>query len=336
MSIKQLAQQLGLSKSTVSRALNGYADVSPTTRAKVLQKANEIGYRPNATAKRLASGRSGHVGIILPASSHIFISPAFSKVLAGASSVLAKHDYQLVTTTVAPFQNEMKVYESFINSGLVDGLFVVRTRINDNRIRLLDERKFPYICHGYLEGFTNEQFVDVDNEKAFYDMTNRQISLGHRHIAFLDGPSEYTLSQARYRGYKKAMAESNLPIHPNWVLNGELSEEQAIKLAKEVLSLAQRPTSILCADDNMALGTIAACSKLGFSPGKDISVCGYGNYELSRYSKPSITSMKYETEKVGEEMAKLILNKLEKTTYSINNWYKATIVPRHSDGIYKA
>ncbi len=104
MSIKKLAEHLGISKSTVSRALNGYSDVNADTREKVLRAAQEIGYKANPTAKRLASGKSRNVGIILPASSRMFVSPAFSKVLAGAAAFLAKHEYQLIVTTISEWQ----------------------------------------------------------------------------------------------------------------------------------------------------------------------------------------------------------------------------------------
>ncbi len=331
MSIKKLAESLGLSKSTVSRALNGYSDVNPETRKKVFDTAKAMGYKPNATAKRLASGKSRNVGIVLPSNSRMFVSPAFSKVLAGVSTFLAKHDYQLMVTTIADFQDEKKVYQDFINSGMIDGLFVVRTRINDERITMLKERKFPFICHGFDEGFEPDSFVDVDNAEVFYRLTKRQIQHGHTQIAFLDGPSELTLSVSRFRGYHRAMEEAGLEVDPRWVRNGELSEDDAIRLAKEVLSLAKRPTAILCADDNMAIGTIAACEELGFLPGQNISISGYGDYEQGRYSKPSVTTVSYDTFDVGEEMAKLMLNKLEKKTYVIKNWYTGTIVPRKSD-----
>lgn len=333
MSIKKLAEYLGLSKSTVSRALNGYQDVNPETRKKVLAAAQEIGYRPNPTAKRLASGKSRNVGIILPSNSRMFVSPAFSKVLAGASAYLAKHEYQLIVTTLSEWQDESKVYADFIESGLIDGLFIVRTRSNDKRISMLKERNFPYICHGFDDGFEADCFVDVDNENAFYKMTKRQIELGHQRIAFLDAPIELTLSKSRKRGYQKAMQEAGLEFDARLLLNGDLNEEDAIKMAKEVLSLAQRPTAILCADDTMALGTIAACEELGYQPGKDIAIAGYGDYELSRYSKPSITTLRYDTHGVGEEMAKLMLNKLEKKGFVTRNWYDAEIVPRQSDAL---
>ncbi len=102
-------------------------------------------------------------------------------------------------------------------------------------------------------------------------------------------------------------------------------------MTKEIMSLAKRPTSILCADDTMALGTIAACEELGYKPGVDIAIAGYGDYEHSRYSKPSITSLRYDTLGVGEEMAKLMLNKLEKKNFPTQSWYQAEIVARQSD-----
>lgn len=331
MSIKKLAEHLGLSKSTVSRALNGYQDVNPETRQRVLQAAQEIGYRPNPTARRLASGKSRNVGIILPANSHLFVSPAFSKVLAGASAILAKYDYQLIVTTLTEWQDETRVYADFIGSGLIDGLFIVRTRTDDPRINMLRTQQFPYVCLGYDEGFDPDCFVDVDNENAFYQMTKRQIEFGHRRIAFLDAPAELTLSKFRKRGYQKAIEEAGLVLDEQLLLNGELDENAATKMAKEVLSLAKRPTAILCADDTMALGTIAACEELGYQPGHDIAIAGYGNYEYSRYSKPSITTLHYDTHAVGEEMAKLILNKLERKGFSICHWFQAEIIARQSD-----
>jgi LacI family transcriptional regulator len=335
MSIKKLAEHLGLSKSTVSRALNGYNDVNANTRKKVLAAAQELGYRANPTAKRLASGRSRNVGIILPAASRMFVSPAFSKVLAGAAALLSKYDYQLIVTTISESQDEQQVYSQLTSGGLVDGLFIVRTRSDDARIKMLTDQNFPFVCHGFIEGFDSESFVDVDNQQAFYELTKRQINLGHTRIAFLDAPIELTLSQARQQGYLKAMREANLEVNDKWLLNGELNEDAAMAMTKEVMSLAKRPTSILCADDTMALGTIAACEELGYQPGIDVAIAGYGDYEHSRYSKPSITSLSYDTLAVGEEMAKLMLNKLENMQFDTRNWYVATIVPRQSDSQVK-
>jgi len=331
MSIKKLAEYLGLSKSTVSRALNGYSDVNPNTRDKVLRAAQEIGYRANPTAKRLASGKSRNVGIILPANSRMFVSPAFSKVLAGASTFLSKYEYQLIVTTISDWQEEEQVYFDSITSGLVDGLFIVRTRHDDQRISLLKKHQFPYVCHGFSPGFSDDSFVDVDNKQAFYELTKRQIELGHSQIAFLDAPIELTLSLARKQGYLQAMHEAHLTIDERWLLNGDLNEGDAMKMTKEIMSLAKRPTSILCADDTMALGTIAACEELGYQPGVDVAIAGYGDYEHSRYTKPSITTLKYDAYAVGGEMAKLMLNKLENMQFDIQNWYLAEIVARQSD-----
>lgn len=335
MSIKKLALHLGLSKSTVSRALNGYSDVNEQTRNKVLKAAEEIGYKANPTAKRLASGKSRHVGIILPANSRMFVSSAFSKVLASVSEFLAKHDYKLIVTTISEWQDEQQVYIDFITSGLVDGVFVVRTRHNDPRISMLKKLQFPYVCFGFDQGFSNDSFVDVDNAQAFYHLTQRQIKSGHSRIAFLDAPMELTLSQARQQGYLQAMYEAHLSVDPSWLINGDLNEESAMIMTNKILSLAEPPTCILCADDTMALGTIAACEALGYRPGVDIGIAGYGDYEHSRYTKPSITTLKYDTHCVGQEMVKLMLNKLENASFIIQNWHQAEIVARQSDNNIK-
>ena len=331
MSIKKLAAHLGLSKSTVSRALNGYTDVNEQTREKVLKAAQDIGYKANPTAKRLASGKSRNIGIILPAHSRMFVSSAFSKVLASAAEFLAKHDYQLIVTTIFDWQDEQQVYFDFITSGLVDGVFIVRTRHDDPRILMLRKHHFPYVCFGFGDDFTADSFVDVDNIQAFYDLTKRQIKNGHSRIAFLDAPFELTFSQARKQGYLKAMQEANLTLDPRWLLSGELNEREAMEMTKEIMSLDQRPTCILCADDTMALGAIAACEALGYQVGIDVAIAGYGDYEHSRYTKPSITTVKYDTSAVGEGMSKLILNKVENKQFEVSNWHRATIVSRQSD-----
>jgi LacI family transcriptional regulator len=331
MSIKQLAAHLGLSKSTVSRALNGYADVNEQTRDKVLKAAQEIGYKANPTAKRLASGKSRNIGIILPAHSRMFVSSAFSKVLASAAEFLAKHDYQLIVTTIFEWQDEHQVYFDFITSGLVDGVFVVRTRRQDTRIAMLKKHHFPYVCFGFDTDFTNDSFIDVDNTQAFYDLTQHQIKQGHSHIAFLGAPLELTVSQARKQGYLQAMLDARLTIDPGWLLNGELNEHDAMKMTTKIMSLAQRPTCILCADDTMALGAIAACEVVGYQAGIDIAIAGYGDYEHSQYTKPAITTVKYDTGNVGESMSKLILNKIEGKQFEVKNWHEATMVIRQSD-----
>jgi LacI family transcriptional regulator len=335
MSIKKLAEYLGLSKSTVSRALNGYSDVNADTRDKVIKAAQEMGYKANPTAKRLASGKSRNIGIILPSNTRLFVSSAFSKVLAGISNLLAKHDYRLIVTTLSESQDEQQVYSEFITSGLVDALFIVRTRINDDRIRLLKEYNFPYICYGFEQGYTPDSYVDVDNKLAFYQLTKRQIELGHKRIAFLDAPINLTLSQARKQGYLNAMQEAHLDVEPRWLLNGELNEGDAMNLTKELMAFSLRPTSILCADDMMAMGTISACEELGYSPGIDVAIAGYGDYEHSVHSKPSITTLKYDTLGVGEEMAKLMLNKLDNKQFEIQNWFQAEIIARQSDANVK-
>lgn len=332
MSIKRLAESLNLSKSTVSRALNGYTDVNPRTRERILTAAQKMGYRPNPTARRLASGQSKAIGIVLPSYSRVFISPAFSSVLAGASEALAKHDYQLIVTTLASGQDELNIYRNFISGGTVDGVFVVRTRVDDPRIKLLVEAGFPFVCHGMSSQFQDINWIDVDNADAFYQLVKRQHEFGHRDIAFLDAPKGLTLSEERYKGFSRAMDELQLPINKNWLQHGDLSRDSGYELAKGVLSGDQRPTAILCADDNMAIGVMAACEEAGLTVGKDISIAGYGNYEEGRYCRPTLTTVGYETYSVGQMLAEAILDQLKGSTRKIQKLMRGDIIARDSDG----
>ncbi|MEH0688629.1 LacI family DNA-binding transcriptional regulator [Vibrio cholerae] len=306
MTLKQLAQELGLSKSTVSRALNGYLDVNEVTRKRVLEYAKKTGYSPNPAAVRLASGCTRTVGVILPALGQELVSPAFSRILASAARELAVYQYNLQLTTLVDLNNEIALYEHYIKGGTVDGLFLVRPRVHDPRLELLIKHSFPFVVHGRSPGKMCS-WVDTDSEQTFYKMTCRQLESGHQHIAFIDAPAELQLSVDRRQGFLKAISEYGIWPRPEWIRHGALDFETGYNLATELLKGELIPTSIICADDNMALGAIAASESRGLKVGVDIAITGYGNYQQGNYSKPALTTVSYDTDEVGVNIARMLL-----------------------------
>jgi LacI family transcriptional regulator len=341
MSIVSLARDLGLSISTVSRALNGYDDVSPATKQRILKRAREIGYRPNPGARRLKSGRSSLVGVILPSTGdgHRFVDSIASSLLGGVEAELENGGHSLIATmqTRNDPVRETALYENFINGGWVDALMIVRTRVHDTRIDLARAARIPFVCFGRTESDEPYAWVDTDNEKAFYLLTLRQLEFGHRRIALLNGPLEYTFARLREKGYTRALAKHRITPDPVLMLNGDLSEVSGYALCRSLLVSSQPPTALVCATDAMAIGAIAACRERGVEVGAQISIVGYGNSSASAFSNPPLTTIDHAVFENGRHIGQSLLRLIrgEAKPQDIHYLEPVVLVSRESDGPIK-
>ncbi|HEY0748470.1 MAG TPA: substrate-binding domain-containing protein [Steroidobacteraceae bacterium] len=337
MSIVLLANDLGLSISTVSRALNGYDDVSPATKQRVLKRAREIGYRPNPGARRLKSGKTSMVGVILPAGTEgmRFVDSVASSLLGGVEIELETGGYSLIATmqTRNDLEREAALYENFIKGGWVDALLLVRTRIADARVELVRKAHIPFVTYGRTE--TNEPYawVDTDNEKAFYLATLRQIDFGHRRIALLNGPLEYNFVRLREKGYTRALSKHRIALDRLLMLNGELSEVSGYAMCRSLLVSAQPPTALVCATDAMAIGAIAACRERGITVGRDMSIVGYGNSSASAFADPPLTTIDHAVFDNGRHIGQSLLRLIRGDAKPADIHYlePVVLVPRKSD-----
>lgn len=337
MSIVLLARDLGLSISTVSRALNGYDDVSPATKQRVLKRANEIGYRPNPGARRLKSGKSSLVGVILPSATEgvRFVDSVVSSLLGGVEIELENGGYGLIATmqTRNDLEREAALYENFIKGGWVDALLLVRTRVTDARVELVRKAHIPFVTYGRTETAEPYAWVDTDNEKAFYLATLRQIEFGHQRIALLNGPLEYNFVRLREKGYSRALAKHRIASDRLLMLNGDLSEVSGYALCRSLLVSAVAPTAIVCATDAMAIGAIAACRERGIEVGKEMSVVGYGNSSASAFSDPPLTTIDHAVFENGRHIGQSLLRLIrgEAKPADIHYLEPVVLVPRKSD-----
>src|SRR5205814_7408155 len=201
MSIVLLAKDLGLSVSTVSRALNGYDDVAEKTRERVAARAKEIGYRPNPGARRLKSGTTSALGAVLPAasSSGQAVDASYSSLLGGVATEIEPAGYHLLAMmqTRHDSAREAAFYDNFIKGSWVDALLIVRTRVHDPRVDAARKAQMPFVTYGRTESREPYAWVDTDNEKAFFLAASRLLDFGHQRIAFLNGPEEYYFALLR-------------------------------------------------------------------------------------------------------------------------------------------
>lgn len=317
MSLVALAQSLGLSTSTVSRALNGYADVSANTRQRVEDAARRIGYRPHPVAHRLATGRTGAIALVstLPSGNHLDAS--FSALLSGAADYLRDRQYFALSVILPAGAQEMPEFERFLGGRLVDGIVLARTRIDDPRVRLLQQRGIPFVTHGRTRANAPHAWVDADNEGAFEMATQRLIGLGHRRIAFINGQPEMTFAALRAQAFERALLAGGLDRAGCPVLHGEVNGAWGEQAARELLAANQAKvhpqgpiTAFLCATDAVALGAMSAIKAAGLTVGRDISVIGYGNTDAGRYATPALTTIDNAVVDNGKHLAEFLLRQI--------------------------
>ncbi|MCA0422942.1 MAG: substrate-binding domain-containing protein [Proteobacteria bacterium] len=309
-SLRSLASELGLSVTTVSRALDGYEDVAVATRERVSRAAAAAGYRPNSAARRLRKGSSETVALVMPTEPGRFYEPVFVDLLAVIGERLAARHYDLMLLAARPGAEELAAYRRIVKDRRADACIIVRTRRHDERVALLQEAGLPFVCHGRTETHAPYAFVDGDGEAGFREVTSRLVSLGHRRIAHLAAPDRFTFAELRARGWHMAMRAAGLA--DDLKLMCASSEEAGEQAATELLAGPERPTALICATDRIAIGAIRAVQAAGLVAGRDIAVTGHDNIHASRFTHPALTTMELEVQPVGECLADKLLHLIER------------------------
>ena len=310
MSIQLLANSLGLSVSTVSRALNGYADVSAKTRLRVEVAAKAMNYQPHPVAHRLATGRTGAIALMTSVRAGNFLDATFAALLSGAAEVLREQGYFAMSVALPAGDGELKEMERLIDGRLVDGVILARTRTFDARVALLQERGVPFVTHGRTESNAPHAWLDTDNEQAFYEATRRLIALGHRRLALVNGPDFMTYAMLRKSGFLRACREAGITGSGCLDVHCEVTAPDGEQAALDILqrSTAQdAPTALVCATDAPALGAMAACRTRGLRVGQDVAVTGYGNTEAGAYASPPLSTIEHAIVDNGRHLADMLL-----------------------------
>ncbi len=212
MNLKQLSRMLALSQTTVSRALNGYPEVSEETRRRVVDAAKRHGYRPNPSARRLAKGKSGMIGYVLPTGAAVDIDPHFVEFLSGLGDYARGHELDLVLSP-ADADDQETTYRRIVANRQVDAVYISSPRPCDRRVALLAALGLPFIVHGRSEGLDLDYpFIDIDNEGAFHEATRLLVQLGHRRIGLINGDTRETFAIHRERGMRRALTGAGLAL----------------------------------------------------------------------------------------------------------------------------
>ena len=331
MSLRTIAKHLGLSVTTVSRALGGFPEVAAATRVRVIAEAERIDYRPNQLARRLRHGRSEAIGLVLPADAGQFDDPFFLRLLAAVGPPLQQAGLDLLVMTARPGAEELRAYRHLVEGRRVDGMLLARTRRDDPRIRYLLDRSTPFVAHGRCEDPRPHAFVDIDGVAACQMATERLISLGHRRIALINAAPHYMFAHHREQGWQAALAAADLPRGP--VRHGEPSEEAGFTLMRALLAEREPPTAVLCATDRLAVGALHAASQAGLRIGRDISLIGYDDLPMAGCTDPPLTTIEQPIARAGARMVQMLVELLGGADpATLTEIWPARLIPRASDG----
>jgi LacI family transcriptional regulator len=299
VTLKDIAEAVGKSVSTVSSALNDYDDVSQETKQLVRRVAREMGYTPNIAAQRLRRKQTDTFGLILPTFGPRFSDPFFSELLAGIGNQAAANGFDLLVSTQAPGPDEDEAYRRMVSGRRVDGLLVVRTRRLDPRIACLVEQSFPFVAFGRTEQGYDFPYVDEDGVSGMKLATQHLIDLGHRRIAFIAPPPDLMFTKYRLKGFKQAMEENGLAVDESLIIAGDLTQQAGRRLAGELLERPDRPTAIAACNDLMALGAMTAAQERGLVVGQEVAITGFDDIPPAQHSHPSLTTIHQPVYRIG-------------------------------------
>jgi LacI family transcriptional regulator len=257
--LKAISQELGLSVTTVSRALNGFPEVSAKTKALVTEAAARLHYRPNQIARKLVTGRSGMVGLITRRPANATSDPSFMEIAMGLSAYLAEHDVDLVFR-VGLDDDPVIPYRRLVARNTLDAFILNAPAIDDARISYLRSTDIPFVVHGRDALDADYPFYDIDNRKAAFDAAMLLADLGHQRIAFLNGPKTMAYAVDRDTGFADALSSCGFrtPAQFHFHEQGEESYGYVTALACVSGRYGLRPTAFLCASTLIAQGVLRA------------------------------------------------------------------------------
>ncbi len=324
VTIKDLALELGLSITTISRALNGYSDVGEKTRARVVETANRHGYRPNRNAQRLVTKRTRNIAWVQADNDRKFVDPHFVEVMAGVLRGARTGNYDIILTSDTS-EHQVAVYERYVGDHSVDGFIVDSPQLHDPRIEFLLEAQKPFVVHGTSERSDEFSWVDVDNYGNFFKLTKLLVANGHRNIAFINGDERFTFAAARHLGVREALEALGMPESTVRVFNAAHPMGDAgYQLTSQALR-DSRVSAILYSSSLMAVEGQSALLRAGREPGTDIAIATMDDMlhylDLSPYEE-LFTFVRSSLRDAGELLTAELIAQCEKQTE-----VRQTIVP---------
>ena len=315
VTIKDIARQLDISPSTVSRALKDHPDISRKTKDAVVELAARLDYHPNAIALSLRKNQTNTIGVIIPEIVHFF----FSTIISGIEDIAYKAGYNIILCqSNESYEKEVTDTRALLNSR-VDGLLVSFSRETKNFDHFIDlhHRGVPIVFFDriYEDIGIDTNRVVVDDYDGAKLAVQHLVDTGCRRIAHLAGPEMLQLSKSRFKGYKDVLGENGISFEPGLVVSDikvkGVEFEEGYALTKKLLELPERPDAIFANQDLAAIGAIKAIKESSLRIPDDVSVVGFSNWQMSSYIEPSLTTVAQPGFEMGQEATRLFIQQIK-------------------------
>lgn len=307
--IKDIAKKLGVSPSTVSRALKDHYEISDETIQAVKRVAKELNYQPNSLALSLRYSKSNTLGVIIPEIVHFF----FSTVISGIEDIAQSKGYNvIITQSNESVEREMVNIQTLFNNR-VDGVLISISKdsFDTAHFETLQQKGLPMVFFDRIAHNLNCSQVIVDDLLGGYQATSHLIKKGYKRIAHLAGPSNLDISTARFEGYKKALKEAGMELEKELIIHDQASNESEAYEATFELLKSKNPDAIFTSNDLAAMGAIKAAKKYGKNVPIDFGVVGFSNWQFTALTNPSITTIEQPGFEMGQHAAELLINQIE-------------------------
>lgn len=292
VTIRDIAKKLNLSIGAVSRAMDGYPDISEETRQRVIQTAKEMSYVPNRAARQLRRKKADAIGYVLPSNTPRFADPFFTEFVAGLGDETARHPFDLTISIAPPGEEaEKRLYQSWVQGHKVDGFILTHLRLQDWRVDYLSEQGIPFSALESIPDVRNFPRVDVDRQAGIVALVAYLTTCGFQRIACIGGPSELQIQTNQFNGYRQGLEAAGIPFDSALVTKSDLTSTGGYQATKHLRSIPDPPDAIICINDETAFGALHALRDLGVHIGTDVAVTGFDGVAMSAHSDPPLTTL---------------------------------------------
>ncbi len=306
--LKDIAKACNTSVATVSRALNGSSELSKETIERIMKIAKDMGYVPNAYARALKSKKSYNIGVIYYDATYGGLKHEYFSSILNSLKVEAESNGFCITF-LSKRTNRNMTYLQLARYLNMDGVIIVTEEFENPEIIELVKSDLPVVTIDYI--FNSCTAIMSDNTEGMKKMIHYAYQLGHKKIAFIYG-EKTDVTKKRLASFYAGMKECNLPIHEEYLLQGAFHNPKACgHQTKSLMKLKDRPTCIFATDDISMIGALSALNEMKFEVPKDVSVIGYDGIELSRIFRPKFTTYVQNSEELGKEAAKQLIERID-------------------------
>lgn len=304
--LDKIAKELGLSKTTVSRAISGKGRISEETRAKVNAFIKEINYRPSAVARSLAASRTFNVGLVFPADSALGEMPYFQTLMTGVCDRAMEYEYDVLI--ILADNDGISALKHAVRNKKIDAVMVSRCEQDSKVINFLKDAEIPYIVVGDpME--PGVPFIDHDNEGAATRMIETLIDKGITRMALIGGGENINVTHSRLAGFRQGFINRGMKADENQIYLNMHKSDRMDKVLKN--AIAEGAECIVCMDDMLCNSVLNCLHNDGLSVPEDIKLCSFYDSNLLSTSKPSITSLYFDAKKLGAEGLSMLMRNLD-------------------------